>query len=73
MFGIPAVLIVIGIAAFAVRRQHRHGAVLIWGIVLGCFLGAGLHAAVTAAMTGGLNGLGTGLTAAFHGAAGAVR
>lgn len=73
MFGIPAVIIFGGLAFFSWRRGHRHGLVLLWGILFGCFLGGSLQHALELAANGGLSGLDSGLRGAVNGVSASLR
>lgn len=73
MFGIPAVLIFGVLAFWSWRRGHRHGMVLIWGILFGCFLGGAVQTALITAASGGLHGLDAGVQGAVSGISATLR
>jgi hypothetical protein len=73
MFGIPLVLIFGLLAWFSWRRGHRHGLVLMWGILFGVFLGGSAAAVVHTIAASGASGLEAGVRGAMGGVAGTFR
>lgn len=73
MFGIPAVLIFGLLAFLAWRRGHRHGLVLLWGVLFGVFLGGTAASAVHSVAAGMLSGTEQGIHGVMSGVSQAAR
>lgn len=73
LFGIPAVVIFGLLAWFSWRRGHRHGLVLLWGVLFGCFLGAGIQTAVHSVGNGMVRGVDQGAHGALSGVSASLK